>query len=66
MSDLEPAQKEALYRQSLHRLSELLDCGLTKEQLDCCISLLNSKLCNPEALAQVVKQFKQQTSDSTR
>ena len=45
-------------KRSIHRLSQLLDCGLTEEQLNSCVDLLEAKFVNPEALAHVVNQMK--------
>ena len=47
-------------RRSLYRLSVLLDCGLTEEQLNACMDLLDAKLCNPEALAVVINRMKEE------
>jgi len=59
MEHLNEHERRAFHINSLKRLSKLLDCGLTDAQLDICFALLERKLANPEALAQVVTELQQ-------
>jgi len=58
MEQLDSGERKAFHKSSLKRLGKLLDCGLTDAQLDICLALIERKLVNPEALAQVVDQLK--------
>ena len=59
MEHLNDNEKRAFHINSLKRLSKLLDCGLSDAQLDICLALLERKLANPEALAQVVCELQE-------
>lgn len=61
MDDLDEAGRRAFQLGSLKRLAKFLDCGLTDAQLDICLALIQRGLVNPEALANVVVQLKEES-----
>lgn len=46
-----------------HEISKILDCGLDKDTLAVCISLIEAGV-NPEALAEVIKRLRKQAGAS--
>ena len=54
--------RRAFHLNSLKRFGRFVDSGLTEAQMDICISLIEKKLVNPEALAEVVMQLSNQCS----
>jgi hypothetical protein len=52
--DLEKAHKRAFYLNSLKRLSVLLDTGLSEEQLEVCVELLEKEHVAPDVLARIL------------
>ena len=66
MDQLDDNSRKSFHTSSLKRFSRLLDTGLTDAQLDICLALIERKLVNPEALANVVIQLKDEATKLTR